>query len=122
MKSSEGSKHRRIFIYLAAGSKNIFLNALKFDATVLFMTLKLLGAFVASFTAGGINSVAGGGSMISFPALIALGITPLIANATNTVGIWAWCNRESFWVLKLNSIKFLRSTIGFFCRLSSEVA
>jgi len=48
----------------------------------------LLGAFGAAFLAGAINSVAGGGTMISFPALVALGLPPVIANATNTVGIW----------------------------------
>jgi uncharacterized membrane protein YfcA len=51
--------------------------------------LHLLGAFGAAFLAGGINSVAGGGSMISFPILMALGLPPLIANATNTAGIWS---------------------------------
>jgi uncharacterized protein len=48
----------------------------------------LVVAFIAAFLAGAINSVAGGGSMISFPVLIALGVPPIIANATNTVGIW----------------------------------
>ena len=48
----------------------------------------LLGAFGAAFLAGAINSVAGGGTMISFPVLVALGLPPVIANATNTVGIW----------------------------------
>jgi uncharacterized membrane protein YfcA len=48
----------------------------------------LLGAFAAAFMAGAINSVAGGGTMISFPVLLALGLPPIIANATNTVGIW----------------------------------
>lgn len=46
------------------------------------------GAFGAAFIAGAINSVAGGGTMISFPVLVALGLPPVIANATNTVGIW----------------------------------
>ena len=50
--------------------------------------LSLAGAALAAFLAGGINSAAGGGTMISFPALVALGLPPLIANATNTVGIW----------------------------------
>ncbi len=45
-------------------------------------------AFAAAFMAGAINSVAGGGTLISFPALLALGLPPVIANATNTVGIW----------------------------------
>lgn len=48
----------------------------------------LAGAFAAAFLAGAVNSVAGGGTMISFPILIGLGLPPLLANATNTVGIW----------------------------------
>jgi uncharacterized membrane protein YfcA len=43
---------------------------------------------VTAFMAGGINSVAGGGSLITFPTLIWLGVPPIIANATNTVAIW----------------------------------
>jgi uncharacterized membrane protein YfcA len=50
--------------------------------------LHLLGAFFAAFLAGAINSVAGGGTMISFPILMALGLPPVVANATNTAGIW----------------------------------
>jgi uncharacterized membrane protein YfcA len=48
----------------------------------------IIGAFLAAFLAGAINSVAGGGTMITFPVLIALGLPPIVANATNTVGIW----------------------------------
>ena len=50
--------------------------------------LHLLGAFGAAFLAGAINSVAGGGTMISFPILMALGLPSVIANATNSVGLW----------------------------------
>jgi len=45
-------------------------------------------AFAAAFLAGAINSVAGGGTMISFPTLLWLGLPSVIANATNTVAIW----------------------------------
>ncbi|MFY9688332.1 MAG: sulfite exporter TauE/SafE family protein, partial [Candidatus Acidiferrales bacterium] len=44
--------------------------------------------FFAAFLAGTINSVAGGGSFISFPALLFTGIPPIAANATNTVAVW----------------------------------
>jgi uncharacterized membrane protein YfcA len=44
--------------------------------------------FFASILAGMINSVAGGGSLISFPSIIAAGQPAIIANATNTAGIW----------------------------------
>lgn len=42
----------------------------------------------AAFLAGGINSVAGGGTLITFPALLGLGLAPIAANATSTVAIW----------------------------------
>jgi uncharacterized membrane protein YfcA len=43
---------------------------------------------VASFLAGIMNAMAGGGSFISFPAMLALGVPPVEANATNTVALW----------------------------------
>lgn len=42
----------------------------------------------AAFAAGMMNSVAGGGSFLSFPALIAAGIAPIPANATNSAALW----------------------------------
>jgi uncharacterized membrane protein YfcA len=45
-------------------------------------------AFGAAFLAGAINSVAGGGTLVSFPALIWLGLDSVAANATSTVAIW----------------------------------
>jgi len=45
-------------------------------------------AFVAAFLAGAINSVAGGGTLVSFPTLIWLGLNSITANATSTVAIW----------------------------------
>jgi uncharacterized membrane protein YfcA len=43
---------------------------------------------VAAFLAGVINSIAGGGTLLSFPALMWIGVPPVMANATNTVAIW----------------------------------
>ena len=43
---------------------------------------------VAAVIAGMINSIAGGGTLISFPALLWIGRDPIIANATNTVALW----------------------------------
>ncbi len=43
---------------------------------------------IASFLAGTLNAVAGGGSFLSFPALLSLGLLPIHANATNTVALW----------------------------------
>ena len=45
-------------------------------------------AFAAAFVAGAINSIAGGGTLVSFPTLIWLGLPPVVANATNTVAVW----------------------------------
>ena len=50
------------------------------------LTWILLG--LAGFAAGVVNAIAGGGSLISFPALLHTGMGSRIANATNTVAIW----------------------------------
>jgi len=44
--------------------------------------------FVAAAIAGTLNAVAGGGSFISFPVLLFLGLPAVEANATNTVALW----------------------------------
>lgn len=43
---------------------------------------------VASLFAGVMNAMAGGGSFISFPAMLGVGVPPVEANATNTVALW----------------------------------
>lgn len=40
--------------------------------------------FLAGFAGGILNSIAGGGSFITFPALMMTGVPPIYANATNT--------------------------------------
>jgi uncharacterized protein len=42
---------------------------------------------LAAFAAGVVNALAGGGTLISFPALTLLGIPPVAANVTNTVAL-----------------------------------
>jgi uncharacterized membrane protein YfcA len=55
---------------------------------------------LAGFVAGAINAAAGGGSLVTFPALVAIGYPPLIANVTNNVAVspgyvtGAWGYRE----------------------------
>jgi len=44
--------------------------------------------FVAGVLGGALNSVAGGGSFIAFPALLFTGVPPIPANATNTIALW----------------------------------
>ena len=43
---------------------------------------------VAGLVAGAVNAVAGGGSLLVFPALLAVGFSPLAANVTNSVAQW----------------------------------
>ncbi len=50
--------------------------------------INLVILFFAAMLGGALNSVAGGGSFISFPALIFTGVPPINANATNTVALW----------------------------------
>jgi uncharacterized membrane protein YfcA len=42
----------------------------------------------AAFIAGAINSIAGGGTLLTFPVLIWLGLDPKVANGTSTVALW----------------------------------
>jgi len=53
----------------------------------MFSGLDLLLAGLAAVAAGAINALAGGGTLITFPALIALGIPAVAANVTNTVAL-----------------------------------
>ena len=50
--------------------------------------LDLLIASGVAFIAGAINSIAGGGSLILFPTLVALGLGTVPANVTNSVAQW----------------------------------
>lgn len=45
--------------------------------------------FLAAALGGALNSVAGGGSFIAFPALLFSGVPPIPANATNTIALWS---------------------------------
>lgn len=44
--------------------------------------------FLAGCVAGMMNSVAGGGTLVTFPTLLWVGRDPIIANATSTVALW----------------------------------
>lgn len=50
--------------------------------------LQLLLVTLAAAAGGAINAIAGGGTLLTFPALIALGVPPIVANATSTVALW----------------------------------
>jgi uncharacterized membrane protein YfcA len=48
----------------------------------------LVAPILAAVVAGALNSAAGGGSFISFPAMILAGFPPIAANATNNTAMW----------------------------------
>ncbi len=86
-------------------------------------TLALLG--LAAGTAGVIDSIAGGGGLITVPALLAVGIPPVNALATNKLqsvfsqimSTWRYASRglidfRSYWLLAVGI--FLASAIGAF--------
>lgn len=49
--------------------------------------LDLILLFLAAIGAGFFNAIAGGGSIFTFPVLIAVGVPPVTANVTNTVAL-----------------------------------
>lgn len=52
--------------------------------SLLHIAIMVIGAFAA----GVVNAIAGGGTLITFPLLIWLGLDPKVANATSTVALW----------------------------------
>ncbi|SER16168.1 hypothetical protein SAMN03080615_04150 [Amphritea atlantica] len=86
------------------------------------MLTELLILFTAGFFGGVLNSIAGGGSFITFPALLLAGVPPISANATNTFascsgymsGTWAF--RKDLMEIKDQLPRFiLISLIGGIC-------
>src|SRR5581483_7371920 len=49
--------------------------------------LEIIGLFAVALTAGAINAVAGGGTLLTFPALLFFGTPPVAANATSTLAL-----------------------------------
>lgn len=86
--------------------------------------------FVAAFAAGVINSVAGGGTLISFPALVWSGVDPITANATNAVALWPGSLAGMFgfrrelgnaraWLLRLSVPSIIGGLLGAFLLLGT---
>jgi uncharacterized membrane protein YfcA len=70
---------------MSCGSRNLLISPLQ-AATL--PSIKLALVVVSALIAGIMNSIAGGGTLLTFPALIALGVPPIDANATSTVALW----------------------------------
>ncbi len=76
--------------------------------------------FAAAFLGGALNSLAGGGTLVTFPALLFVGLTPINANASSVVALFpgtfagAWAYRHSIFAItefNLRSV-FILSLIG----------
>ena len=52
------------------------------------MTLNLWLAFVAAFVGANLNATVGGGTFLTYPVLLLMGNTGIVANATSTVVLW----------------------------------
>jgi len=50
-------------------------------------TAEIVGLFSSAVGAGIINAVAGGGTLLTFPTLLAFGTSPVVANATSTLAL-----------------------------------
>ena len=79
--------------------------------------LFLFFAFLAAVAAGVINAIAGGGTLITFPVLTAIGLSPVVANVTNTVALCpgllsgAFAQRKDFQAQKQRLWKILPAGI-----------
>ena len=64
----------------------------------------------AAFLGGALNSLAGGGSLVTFPALLFAGLNPIVANASSVVALFpatftsAWAYRRSVFDVKEVSV------------------
>jgi len=65
----------------------------------------------ASSIAGVMNAMAGGGSFLSFPAMLAIGVLPIQANATNTVALWPG-QLVSVWALRTDLRRDLLAVVA----------
>jgi uncharacterized membrane protein YfcA len=58
------------------------------NPTIGMDAIRLSFVVLAAAIGGAINSIAGGGTLVTFPALVGLGIPAITANATSTVALW----------------------------------
>ena len=58
------------------------------------------------------NAIAGGGTLVTFPALVALGVPPIVANATSTVALWPG-SMSSLWGYRAELVGARRWAIAF---------
>jgi uncharacterized membrane protein YfcA len=76
--------------------------------------LRYIWLVAASTIAGVMNAMAGGGSFLSFPAMLGMGVPPVQANATNTVALWPG-QLTSLATLRNDVRRDLLPTVGATC-------
>jgi len=85
--------------------------------------LDLLILFVSGLFAGALNTLAGGGSFVIFPALMFVGVPPIMANATNTfaclpgygsgaIGFWSDIQKHRDKLLQYSVISLIAGYLG----------
>lgn len=113
----------------AAHGRTYFLRSLP-----LMTHLQPLSVFLVALAAavgGAINAIAGGGTLVTFPAIVALGIPPLVANATSTVALWPgavssmWGYRGELtgareWILRFTLPSLLGGALGAWLLLNTS--
>ncbi|RJK93794.1 sulfite exporter TauE/SafE family protein [Vallicoccus soli] len=74
--------------------------------------LELLGVALAGLAAGTINTVVGSGTLVTFPALLAVGLPPVVANTSNCLGlvpgsvVGAWGYRHELRGQRARALRF----------------
>jgi uncharacterized protein len=100
---------------------------------LIMQTAEILLVAGGGFMAGGMNAIAGGGTFFSFPALLAAGVPPVMANASNTVGLcpaslvsaWAYRRealRHGKWALLLVAVSLIGGIAGGLLLLATSNA
>lgn len=95
--------------------------------------VQLVTIAAISALGGAVNSVAGGGMLLVFPALVGLGVPPIVANATGTVALWPgsmgslWGYRNAMrgagrWALHLAIPSLVGGLVGAWLLLSTPTA
>jgi hypothetical protein len=70
-----------------------------------------IALFAAAFLGGALNSLAGGGTLVTFPALLFAGLSPIDANASSVVALFpgtfagAWAFRHSILAIREFSVR-----------------
>jgi uncharacterized membrane protein YfcA len=108
-------------IRVAASGWTCFLQLPMAPAPVHLDPLRLVLVLVAAVIGGAVNSIAGGGTLLTFPALVGLGIPAVVANATSTVALWpgtvasVWGYRELLAGMRSWVVRFaIPSVLGGF--------